>query len=470
VNQSRILPVLDGLDEVPEQVRPQVLDQLNAAAADPLILTCRTTEYETAVADQGRRGLTGAAVIEPSRLKAADAAAYLGRNLPRTAGSGWADLLSTLKASRDGPIRQALSSPLTLWLIRKVYLETHADPAELCDTNRFTTADALTEHLLDHLTEALITPNPSRQDGDEEHPFGPRHAWNPADAKNWLAFLAHHMNTIGTRDLAWWQLSRAVSQAIKVVVGLVFALGLGLIFMFAFGLIFGLDFGLIFGSVFMLALGLVFVGRSSTNDPAYADLRLQGRFRLLWRKLSAWSSIRAGLAFGLLVASELGLLEGVTGGLVGGLGFGLAFGLIFGLIDWAKTPTTYARPQAPAVTLRRDLQLVYFHSLVFGLACGPVFGLVFGVGFLSGLELLALFGLGFVFGLTAGFVFGLGQASGQYLMTVAILRRRRRVPLRLLTFLDDAHRLGILREAGPVYQFRHATLQDRLARAYTPLT
>ncbi|MEV0592861.1 hypothetical protein [Nonomuraea cavernae] len=35
-----------------------------------------------------------------------------------------------------------------------------------------------------------------------------------------------------------------------------------------------------------------------------------------------------------------------------------------------------------------------------------------------------------------------------------------------MRFLDDAHRVGLLREVGAVYQFRHAKLQDRLARAY----
>jgi hypothetical protein len=39
-----------------------------------------------------------------------------------------------------------------------------------------------------------------------------------------------------------------------------------------------------------------------------------------------------------------------------------------------------------------------------------------------------------------------------------------RLPLRLMRFLDDAHRRGVLRQVGAVYQFRHARLQDRLAR------
>ena len=43
------------------------------------------------------------------------------------------------------------------------------------------------------------------------------------------------------------------------------------------------------------------------------------------------------------------------------------------------------------------------------------------------------------------------------------LGARRRLPLRLMGFLDDAYRLGLLRIVGPVYQFRHAALQDHLA-------
>jgi len=36
----------------------------------------------------------------------------------------------------------------------------------------------------------------------------------------------------------------------------------------------------------------------------------------------------------------------------------------------------------------------------------------------------------------------------------AYLALRRRIPWRLMTFLADAHRRGVLRQVGPVYQFR----------------
>ncbi|MGW3349340.1 hypothetical protein ACWDA3_39105 [Nonomuraea rubra] len=53
-----------------------------------------------------------------------------------------------------------------------------------------------------------------------------------------------------------------------------------------------------------------------------------------------------------------------------------------------------------------------------------------------------------------------------YGLSVATLAAGRRVPWRLGRFLRDAHRLGLLRQAGGAYQFRHAALQDRLARRH----
>jgi hypothetical protein len=45
VSTGRILPILDGLDEIPKHLIPKVIARLNESAADPMIVTCRTTEY-----------------------------------------------------------------------------------------------------------------------------------------------------------------------------------------------------------------------------------------------------------------------------------------------------------------------------------------------------------------------------------------------------------------------------------------
>ena len=48
-------------------------------------------------------------------------------------------------------------------------------------------------------------------------------------------------------------------------------------------------------------------------------------------------------------------------------------------------------------------------------------------------------------------------------LTFAQLAMRWHTPVRLMRFLEDARERDVLRTVGPVYQFRHARLQDRLA-------
>ncbi len=70
---------------------------------------------------------------------------------------------------------------------------------------------------------------------------------------------------------------------------------------------------------------------------------------------------------------------------------------------------------------------------------------------------------GLVFGLAAGLGSALALASTTFHLAVGLRAAQRRLPWRIMGFLDDAYRLGLLRVVGPVYQFRHAELQDYLA-------
>ena len=111
VAQRRVLPVLDGLDELPDEVRPAVLFRLNETAADPLVLTCRTAEYQAAVTAQGGDALAGGAVIEPDPLTSADAAGYIASCLPPGTGNSWQPVLATLRNDTNNPVSSALSTP-----------------------------------------------------------------------------------------------------------------------------------------------------------------------------------------------------------------------------------------------------------------------------------------------------------------------------------------------------------------------
>jgi hypothetical protein len=50
-------------------------------------------------------------------------------------------------------------------------------------------------------------------------------------------------------------------------------------------------------------------------------------------------------------------------------------------------------------------------------------------------------------------------------LTAVQLTKRWHTLLHLMNFLDDVHERNVLRTVGPVYQFRHARLQDRRATA-----
>ncbi|MEV4078534.1 hypothetical protein [Nonomuraea fuscirosea] len=152
----------------------------------------------------------------------------------------------------------------------------------------------------------------------------------------------------------------------------------------------------------------------------------------------------------------------------GELGAGFVFGffvwlgstLAHGLITWAEQPTltSTSTPRSSwrvdrALTLLRLVASGLFVWLMAGLVAGPVFGLMVGLGA----------GLGA--GLGVGFVMGKHHAWPVCTIAVTRLALQRRLPRRFMDFLDDAHRLGLLRAVGPVYQFRHAALHDHLAAA-----
>jgi hypothetical protein len=87
------------------------------------------------------------------------------------------------------------------------------------------------------------------------------------------------------------------------------------------------------------------------------------------------------------------------------------------------------------------------------------------------------FAMGLVGWLLAGPAKGLeaGLAAGltpwAVLTVVAVLvrfRHRSEHPVTWMRFLDDARARHVLRTAGAVYEFRHARLQDLLAKRATP--
>jgi hypothetical protein len=191
-----------------------------------------------------------------------------------------------------------------------------------------------------------------------------------------------------------------------------------------------------------------------------------------------WNT-RKGLLAGVMAGAAAALLGTLGGGSAFGLSFGLIFGLTCGIAFAAVTgleriPSEITTGTGPPALLARDrgatLRLTLVTGTASGLAAGVVAGSLFSTSANAQIELAFGLGLGISAGLAmgAGFGFaisGFGSAWPSWLIAGGWLALRGRVPPLLITFLDDAHRRGVLRQTGAVYQFRHIKLQHKLASA-----
>jgi hypothetical protein len=440
-----------------------VLRALSQQATFRLVLLTRSAEMADAAA---QALLQGAAAIELQSIDPGAAVGYLTRTQLDPPPQGWHELASRLRQEPGSPLARALSNPLMLTLVRDTY-RAGDDVGGLLGLRDAAGHPASSEdiagHLLDRVLPAAYTPQPG------EPPPG----YDPPAAERALRCIATRMNNDGTRDLQWWHVPAWAPAAPRIIVTWLGAVLVGgLAGGFAYGLAYGLAGGLWFGIAFGIAAGIA-AGRGNKTPKRKARVR--------WRQLFR----RRPLMVGLLAVLVSWLVAGYFAG--SGLTVGLADGLMSGLLAWfgaglvagmSHPGTDNTSPLSPLSSWRSDrvfglmVGLVvwvwagFASGLAYGLAGGFASGLV--TGFASGIAFGLAFGLtfGLTFGLMVGLVYPQSWSSS---LAFAQLAASDRTPVRLMRFLEDARSRGVLRTVGPVYQFRHARLQDRLA-AQEPAT
>jgi hypothetical protein len=470
---GQVAAFLDGLDEIPESVRPSVLHAL-ADAPFRLVLLTRTTE---AVAAAHRGPLAGAVAVELQPVAPADAAAYLLQNLVDPPPAVWRTISDHLTESADhrrtSAVSEAMHTPLALSLLRDVYGPT--GPAdELLDASRFPTAAAVENHLLDHAVAAAYTPRPG-------HP-APR--YSVATAQHTLRYLATQLTERGTRDLAWWHIPSWASHRSQLIrAAVINLLANGLLCGLALGLVFGPTLGLVAGVVFGL-VGVVPALAGRRREHRRGVITMPQRIaRLTYRNTlrSLAFGLVSGLSGGLLAGLSAGLAFGLSAGLVSGLPVGLAAGLTgVALRAIARHTDVDESSLGPADVWRHDrnagLVCLPLSALMVGLLAMLTARLVPGLAWRLESRPLVVLSVGLVVGLVLGLVVAVmakrmgpgANSAGAAAMETAVdavrLTIQHKVPLRLIAFLEDARSRHLLRTVGPVYQFRHAKLQDRLAQ------
>ena len=480
LDTRRILPLLDGFDELPPALHAMALDAINQTlpAKQPLVLVSRAAPYRDVMSDAQGRPLNGAAGIHLMPLTPAQAAAYLrhdagGEHTP--AADRWNTVAAHL--GTDTPVGQALSTPLGLFLARTIYNprpDTPAAPSpirhpdELCDHTAFPTRTAVDTHLFNAYIPAAYT---------RYHPNPPR--WSPSQAHRTLVFLARHLETHrnGSPDIAWWEFHHATPGYLPRLFG---GLGVGLVGGVVAGVVGGLVAGVVGGlaagvGVWLVAgVGVWLLHDSRDELPSTPSARLRRSFHSRAHRLGV------GLGVWLAAGLALGLVGGLVQGLVVGLVIGLAAGLLLGVRTEEPDLTATV---GPATSLTRDrrtlLTVVLALWLMFALVGGLVAGLVHGLGVGVAVGLVVGLPSALVGGVAIGLGDGIEDAPDGYLyaawlgwvMAKLYLAVRYKVPWALMTFLQDAHEhRSVLRQAGAVYQFRHLDLQRHLAQQPWPPT
>jgi DNA-binding SARP family transcriptional activator len=488
---GHVVPVLDGLDEMPADLRVAALDALDQtmAVGRSLVLTCRSAEYEEVTRESGPV-LGAATVVRLEPVARQEAITYLSAR----GSDRWLPVAERLRRDPDAALGRVLRTPLMVDLARIGYGRPGADPAELLGAED---AGALEGQLLDSFVPNAYAQVP--QPPGRNPKTSPSGRYTAAQATRWLGFLARHLDRARSRDLAWWQLYRVVpagtrSALIGTLIALFFVVTGWVDDGPALAAIYGLSFG---------GAGYLTHRFGRPPEPLRTELRFAG----------AAGKFAGRFAIGAVVGVLLGLGWSLSAGLV--VFLALVFGCVFAVHVWLAKPVDASRVSSPGTILRNErtgaialavsflVSLGLFDGMAFAFTAqtrflpvlggrydvalaiaGGLAGASFGWFMARGVAAVCYGLAGAIAGgqvfpaatnpvlpIVVGVFFGGGiglavlvtRAWGNYFVHHVWLAATGRLPWRLMHFLDDAHRRGVLRQAGGVYQFRHARVQERLA-------
>jgi hypothetical protein len=460
LDDQKIMPVLDGLDEMPAVASVKAITRLNEAfgkGARPLrlVVTCRTEHYLEAVVGPPGKGwdpspVAAAAAIELNALDPDKVSSYLTK---RGKSARW----STVKTHMEpgGPLAKALDTPLYASLASEIYNPGRdpdsagpRDPGELAGLLNSALGESenvklVHNHLLDKFLPAMYaTEKPATSADDESEALDEQRALLPSE--RWLMILANYMtNERGatTPSLEWWDLKNLTPDwlapaFVGVVCGIATAVAAGT------GTHVGVGIGVGFGTGMLIAVAIgfsVFSARQRRDGRRLSENRLSEK---AYR--DKYDKRRPG--------------PGMTGGMIGAVIGGLAAGVAHKYHIGYQASLFSGVPEGLGMALGAGATTDFFGGLV---------GVLIGA-FVGGC--LAAVGLG----LPAGLVNGLGVGVA---VALVIDRIGRHKPSRTLPTWDREIGIGggsviglaigliVWRVAGPTYGIVFGVLLAALAAA-----
>lgn len=429
VDRGRILPVFDGLDELPPDLRAAAV---KALPADALVLTSTEPAYRDAVARAGP--VPDATEIRLVALPPAEVERYLGR-----------------------PV-ETLRTPLAVALARDVLRAGQEPRGERQLVEAFVPA-VYHVPLRGHQLEHRRSPRPW-------------HADDPVDR----AVVTRYVTTlarVADRDdgrLAWWRLHRALPRGVRMgAQAVVFMLAAAAGSLLAHLVSRFSDVPDLLPAAPSLVAVAAVVGAVRAGRERLVPLPVRTRWRFRGRTLRVAGAfvVTFLLAKAFLLPAKLAAVAAGERGQLAAIvvlswGIGLAVATTFALRQFVETPVDLrAAPDATGSVLAGRRSLLTTSVIVLGSTAAGLVGM-----FAVTADALAL---GLMFAAFAApmrlAAAAMGAAYGRFALVVRpVLALTGRLPWRLLDFLDDAHCRGVLRQVGPVYLFRHESLRRALLK------
>jgi NACHT domain-containing protein len=423
IRSGLIVPVLDGLDEMPVQHQALAIKSINSLGAQyPLILTSRGEEYRELVANADV--LTGAAVIQLERLAPLTVCSYLRRSTPPSREAEWERVFKRITQRPRGHLAAALSTPLAISLVRSNYESAAASPAELLD-RKFKNENDILLHLIARLVPSVFPGPPADSYTDSRK------------AEDSLGFFADELRRTKSPYISWWDVAEAAGGGASLMMFLIWLIGA-----LIFWQVGNVGVAIVY---FMTAMGVGALFQYKTmTAPLIVSLNPRRFVRPFLRVLGL------GSALGVINFPFIGDPNVIYGGIAVGFGGGI----VLGISEAFTAPVDVARASSPIATLRSERRI----SIITGAFIGFLIGALYSIadGATHGL-------IGFAAGIIGGLSGILCGHWGGFLLARVVLSIREKTPLRLMLFWDIAHKRGVLRQSGASYQFRHSLLQGSLA-------
>ncbi|MEU5076051.1 NACHT domain-containing protein [Streptomyces asoensis] len=297
LNKKLVMPVLDGLDELPDRLRHRAIRQIEAAVQKFgcwLLVTCRGDEYEQACRDGIH--FSRAAAVELDTVGVDAAIAYL--NTSKLSGDErWTPVFEAMRGEPESTRTSTTTSPLMLYLAQKTYRASLTDPGELVSPAR--SPQEIEDTLLGRYLPAVYTDDSS----------GP---YTQTRARRYLELIARQMRRDGTVDFAWWQLNAVLTGPL---VGLAFGTVWGFFMGVLFGPTLGVTTGLTAGLGGWFAHGLVRWDLRQVYVPEGAEQGPKGlthRYAVLGGVTALLVATAVGVSAALWLSGTLGVQTGAA--------------------------------------------------------------------------------------------------------------------------------------------------------------